>query len=454
MVSGGGAVVVHAAASSHHRSLVVGGHDVTDVSSYRGMVWSGVVDGEGWGCGGAMIHPDMFVTAAHCQPAFERQGGVFVGATKQDGSDGTYRKIRKTIPHPHHNHPDNDIMVVVLKKEKISNKKDKEDGGGSNDTIEYFEMNRNPDFPVVGTSITSIGFGLTKDPTAAAASASASEDSNGKDDDYNDDDEEDDVQLATILQEVQVDVWDFPSCQQTFETLQNVTLTESLVLCMGTVDGGRDACDSDSGSPLLAPVQQQQQQQQKAPKGTTGNHDQSPSSSPQLVLVGVINDGVGCGRPNTPAYNARISSYVQWIDYTICQWSDAESAPSYCLKYPYDDDSSGSGSGSSSDNHHLACNGGVNYDAFVGSVILAFISGMITTWLVGQHQNQRRRGQYHRILPNAHSHTNYNNTSSSNNIVELDGINYGKLQRGYSDEEMTAATAEPSPAFSTFSHKH
>jgi trypsin len=380
-----------------HRSLVVGGHDVAN--PYDGMVWSGV-QGEGWGCGGAMIHPNMFVTAAHCESAFKSQGGAYVGATKQDGSDGTFRKLHKLVPHPKHDYPDNDIMIVVLKPEKdysIQSKKK-----------EYFELNRNANFPAVGSSITSIGFGLTKDPTG----------------------DDDDVELAKILQEVEVDVWDFPSCRQTFEEYEDVALDEDLVLCMGTVEGGRDACDSDSGSPLFVRMPD---------PGNDGN------TNGPLLLVGVINDGIGCGRPNRPAYNARISSYVKWIDYTICQWSDSDSAPSYCLQYPYND-------GADSDGHHIVCSNGVSYDAFVGSVILAFLTGMISTWMIGQHQKQRKRSHYQRLQPV--------------NIVDInDGIDCGKLHhhhRGYSDsskfydddEEMTAATAEPSPALSTFSHKH
>jgi secreted trypsin-like serine protease len=265
--------------SSNRRSLIVGGHDVDaaidnyDKKKYPGMVWSGVI-GDGWGCGGAMIHPDFFVTAAHCQSAYKQQGGAYVGATHGDGSDGVYRHIQKLIPHPNHHHPDNDIMIVKLKpvktRKNLDNDADNADDNNSAAAapVAVFEMNRNPNFPVNGTSITSIGFGLTSEPN---------------------DDDDSDAELASILQEVEVDVWDFPSCLKTFQEYENVTLKEHTVLCMGTVDGGRDACDSDSGSPLLAWSAVAGPGRQQAP-----------------VLVGIINDGIGCGRPNTPAYNISI----------------------------------------------------------------------------------------------------------------------------------------------------
>ena len=60
-------------------------------------------------------------------------------------------------------------------------------------------------------------------------------------------------------------------------------------MCAGTVLGGKDSCDSDSGSPLL---------------------------------VGVTGDGIGCARPNTPSINAKASGMAGWIHNSICEISN------------------------------------------------------------------------------------------------------------------------------------
>ncbi len=62
-------------------------------------------------------------------------------------------------------------------------------------------------------------------------------------------------------------------------------------ICAGLPQGGNDACQADSGGPLIKI-----------------NRDGCP------YQIGVVSWGIGCGRENTPGVYTRVSSYSDWIE--------------------------------------------------------------------------------------------------------------------------------------------
>ena len=105
-----------------------------------------------------------------------------------------------------------------------------------------------------------------------------------------------------MLRQVSVNAVDYKLCNATYANpLAGNDVNDLTQLCGGTVRGGKDACESDSGNPLFV-----------------GDD----------TVVGVVDDGIGCGKPNIPSINARVSGFSNWILDGICALSD--SPPTSC----------------------------------------------------------------------------------------------------------------------------
>lgn len=72
----------------------------------------------------------------------------------------------------------------------------------------------------------------------------------------------------------------------------HVDVTRSM-LCAGWKDGGTDACQNDSGGPLVC---------------------EYPNSEGNWKLYGIVNYGEGCGAPNKYGVYARVTQYMEWIN--------------------------------------------------------------------------------------------------------------------------------------------
>ena len=45
----------------------------------------------------------------------------------------------------------------------------------------------------------------------------------------------------------------------------------------------------------------------------------------ELVAVGIMSGGIGCGKPNIPGVYTNIPSYIKWINETISHWNEPSS---------------------------------------------------------------------------------------------------------------------------------
>ena len=61
--------------------------------------------------------------------------------------------------------------------------------------------------------------------------------------------------------------------------------------CAGLEEGGKDACQGDSGSPMLRMDQ----------------------NNGQAMAIGIVSAGIGCALPKLPGLYTRIASYLPWI---------------------------------------------------------------------------------------------------------------------------------------------
>jgi len=220
-------------------------------------------------CGGSLIRvseqnqTDIVVTAAHC--IFD---GVPPSLTVSAGAHDLYRptqnqqtvRASRAIYNPSYN-PDttlNDVAVIVLQK-----------------PIQFTQSVQPVCLPQPGevvadnTVATVAGWGLTQE--------------GGND-------------VSQFLNQVGVPIINPQQCVSQYSRA-GVQIVPKAMICAGLPQGGKDSCQGDSGGPFIV-------------KGTSG-----------YTLQGVVSFGVGCARPGLPGVYTRISSYLDWINQQVKQYS-------------------------------------------------------------------------------------------------------------------------------------
>ncbi|XP_075545266.1 clotting factor B-like [Dermacentor variabilis] len=105
--------------------------------------------------------------------------------------------------------------------------------------------------------------------------------------------------LQTVLQEAQVPLVNNDACDRAYHSLGSYDrefphgVNEHFVCAGNTTDGGVDACQQDSGGPLVVNVDR--------------------DGGTYYELVGVVSFGVGCGSAAFPGVYASVSHFMPWI---------------------------------------------------------------------------------------------------------------------------------------------
>eukprot|EP00571_Detonula_confervacea_P011850 CAMPEP_0172301216 /NCGR_PEP_ID=MMETSP1058-20130122/3144_1 /TAXON_ID=83371 /ORGANISM="Detonula confervacea, Strain CCMP 353" /LENGTH=690 /DNA_ID=CAMNT_0013011249 /DNA_START=452 /DNA_END=2524 /DNA_ORIENTATION=+ len=240
-------------------------------------------------CGGALIAPDIVITAGHCNGSLSGiKYNVVIGRHNLGGFSWTGQsiKLKEEVRHPQYDEDtvNNDFNLVVLSAPVTW-------GNG-----QYLRVNDNPQVPAAPSTANNSNNGVLLGDALTVVG-------------WGDTDPRDDVATASdVLMETEVYAMTNDVCEQseglvtsqwgTVMTDLKGGITENM-LCARADD--TDACQGDSGGPLIK-------------KG-------NDSSGADDTLVGIVSWGLGCADDVFPGVYSRVSSQYDWIQSNVCKLS-------------------------------------------------------------------------------------------------------------------------------------
>ena len=189
-------------------------------------------------CGGALVTRNRIISAAHCFKGDHNQYTFVIGHSKPSANLAV--KAQSITIYDSYSHHRNDFAIVKL-KHFVSTRP--------------FPINGSPSFPFRNTQVLVLGWGAEKLGGG----------------------------MVKQLKKVDLEVISNEECQQKMKGFYKI---EDSMLC--THKPNKDACDGDSGGPLLASYQN------------------------QWVIVGLVSFGLGCAN-RYPGVFTRVSSFIDMI---------------------------------------------------------------------------------------------------------------------------------------------